>query len=543
MSVSFFDRLPVRLAGIILLLGFIAVPIVSEFKRRAAEAIVLQQAELQAATATIAVVDSLQDVLRSVETTVRYVARDLEGREIGPSEVDRILANVMAGTPNFCEFSISFEAGALSPDVERFGHYLLRRKGQLVARDLAAPDYRYWTRDWYGEAVGRGELTWSEPFFDRGGANTNLVRVSMPFYRSVNGRRVVAGVVAAGLELDWVRQSIEENAFFDTGYAIVFSRAGRLIAHPNPKYVFAETMDSLAQKSNTPELGQIYRRVASKRQGSLSYFSHVSDVRVHENYKPEKIAGWGVIVGFKEAEFLQQVSDFRWIAGVSLAVTLALLAAIVLAATGFALKPLERLATVSQEIARGNLDCPIAPPRRNDEIAHLTRSFVLMQETLKRNQLLEARVRERTAELAATNEKLEAENIERRWALQAIEHERRYDELIVNSIADLVFVVTKALNISRVNPAVVHFTGREPKDLVNSPLTGIVRLTEDDPGAGGRTIDPLARALEEGRDLRNQSATIEDAKGRHIAVILTLFPLRDRDKVVGGVAVIRELRT
>ena len=75
----------------------------------------------------------------------------------------------------------------------------------------------------------------------------------------------------------------------------------------------------------------------------------------------------------------------------------------------------------------------------------------------------------------------------RDWANQALEHQRRYDELIVNSIADLVFVFTKALNISRVNPAVVHFTGRQPKDLVNSPLSRTVRLTLGTAAAAART--------------------------------------------------------
>jgi sigma-B regulation protein RsbU (phosphoserine phosphatase) len=543
MRVAFFDRLPVRLAGIILLLGFIAVPLVSELKRRAAEQIVLQQAELQSATATIAVVEGLQNELRSVETTVRYIARDLEDRELTPAEVDRILNNVMAGTPNFCEFSISFEPHALGPDFERFGHYLSRAGGQFVARDLADPGYRYWTRDWYGATLGRRELTWSEPFFDQGGANANVVRVSAPFFRNVNGRRSVAGVVAAGLELGWVRQLTEENEFFDTGYVMIFSRAGRLITHPNPKYVFAETMDSLAQKTNTPELAQIYQRVSASRQGSLSYLSNALHARIHENYKPVQIGGWGVVVGYKEAEFLQQVSAFRWITMVSLALTLALLLVIVLVTTLLALRPLARLTTVSQEITLGNLDCEIIPTHRNDEIGLLTRSFLLMQETLKKNRLLEASVRERTAEVAAANVKLRAENLERRWANQALEHQRRYDQLIINSITDLVLVLTKARNISRVNPAVLRLTGRELTELIDTPLSRIVRLVEEPRAAGSRTVDPLVHALNEGRDLRDLPATIEDRHGRPVAVRFTLFPLRDRDKVVGGIVILQEVRT
>jgi PAS domain S-box-containing protein len=148
------------------------------------------------------------------------------------------------------------------------------------------------------------------------------------------------------------------------------------------------------------------------------------------------------------------------------------------------------------------------------------------------NAQLEAKVQARTAELSASNQQLAAENLERRWAQQAAEHQLRYQLLIVNAINDPVFVITKALNISRVNPAVVHLTGAEPSALINQPLASIVRLAEDE------VPDPLALALREGRDLRNQTATLLDHHGRQTWVRLTLFPVRDRDKVVGGVVVL-----
>ncbi len=471
MKVKFFNRLPVRLAGVILLMGFIAVPIVSELKRRAVERLVLQQAEVQAATATIAVVEGVQDVLRSVETTVRYLARDLEDRSLSPDDVDRIIRNAIAGSANFSDCSISFEPYAMGPQVERFGHYAYRSGTRLVMRDLAATDYRYWTRDWYSSAVGKGDLVWSEPFLDKGGSNTNVVRVSAPFYRTENGKRVLAGVVAAGFDLAWIKELIGENEFFDTGYVVIFSSEGRLIAHPNPAYIMSETMEGLAEKANAPELAAIYQKVLAKRQGSLSYLSPLLHKRVHENFKPAQIAGWGVVVGYAESEFLQQVSAFRWITTLELAVTLALLAVIVLAATGTALKPLNELTQASDEIGRGNLDCAIKPPRRDDEIGRLSRSMTVMRDVLKQNRELELKVKEHAANLAAANEKLSIENLERAWVNQALEHQLRYNQLIINSISDSVFVLTKALNISRINPAVIHLTGFEQEELINVPLS------------------------------------------------------------------------
>jgi len=536
MRVSFIHRLPVHLASIILLLGFLTIPIISEFRSKAMEEIVLHQAEMQSATATLALVDGLQNVLRSVDTNVRYLARDLEDRALTPAEVDRIIHNVMAGTPDFCEFSISFEPHALSPGLERFGQHLYRSGDHFLARDLAAPAYQYWTKDWYNDALGRGEVNWSEPFFDRDEANANVVRISAPFYRTENGHRVAAGVVSAGLELRWVRRLTEENPFFDTGYVIIFSPEGRLIAHPNPNYVFTETMESLAQKSGTPELEQIHQRVRARRQGALSYFSNTFHHRVHESYKPVAVSGWGVVVGYDENEFLQPVRYIRWITIGTLAATLALLSVIVLLATRVALRPLVTLAAIAQEIGQGNLDHEILPPSRPDEIGQLTRAFLLIQATLKQNRALETNARERAVETVAANEKLKSQILERRWVNQALEHQLRYDQLIVNSISDLVFVVTKSVNISRINPAVVQLTGWEAIDLVNSPLARVVRLE-----AGGSKGDTLTQALSAGHDVRDCPAEIVDRHGGRISVRLTLFPLRDRDKVVGGVVILRAL--
>jgi len=154
------------------------------------------------------------------------------------------------------------------------------------------------------------------------------------------------------------------------------------------------------------------------------------------------------------------------------------------------------------------------------------------------NEQLDAKVRERTTELAASNEQLTMENLERRWTNQALEHQLRYNQLIVDSVYDLVFVLTKALNVTRINQAVVHLTGWEAKDLLGGPLQRVVRLEENAEEPVLSPAGPIAQALRDGRELRERAAVVEDRRGRTVSAKVTLFPLRDRDKVVGGILIV-----
>jgi len=159
----------------------------------------------------------------------------------------------------------------------------------------------------------------------------------------------------------------------------------------------------------------------------------------------------------------------------------------------------------------------------------------LMQQT---NADLEERVRQRTAELSATNVQLVAQNLEDRWSKQALEHQNRYNLLIIDSIADAVFVVTKLVNVSRLNPAAIHLAGYEPVELVDRPLARILQLATGAYDPAKPAFDPLARTLIEGHDLRDRPAMVTTKSGQMIPVRLNMYPLRDRDQVVGGVVIL-----
>jgi PAS domain S-box-containing protein len=155
---------------------------------------------------------------------------------------------------------------------------------------------------------------------------------------------------------------------------------------------------------------------------------------------------------------------------------------------------------------------------------------------IEANEQLEAKVKERTADLDNSNQMLRAENLERQWGNKSLEHQLRYSNLIINSINDLVFVLTKTLNITRINPAVASMTGLEAKDLITSPLTRVVRFAND---TNGEAKDVFTKALRDGREIQDTAVVVVARDGSTRPYRLNLVPLRDRDKVVGGVVTLR----
>lgn len=171
-----------------------------------------------------------------------------------------------------------------------------------------------------------------------------------------------------------------------------------------------------------------------------------------------------------------------------------------------------------------------------DDIANRRRMTAALQEA---NQSLEQRVQERTAELVAANRRLTFENLERKWASVSQEHQLRYNQLIVNSVSDLVFVLTKVLTVTRINPAVPAATGLAEETLLGKPLAQFLRFHPQ--AAGDLSIESIARALKDGREISGE-AELTDSAGRLHAVRATVVPLRDNDAVVGAVAVVHPHR-
>jgi two-component system cell cycle sensor histidine kinase/response regulator CckA len=146
---------------------------------------------------------------------------------------------------------------------------------------------------------------------------------------------------------------------------------------------------------------------------------------------------------------------------------------------------------------------------------------------------LEARVKERTAELAAANVALRDEIEERKQAQEAIARAKQEWERTFDTVPDLIAIIDRHFRIVRVNMAMADRTGVRPEDAVGNPCHNLICLR-------GRTPSscPHAMLMADGRE---HTVEIPDYRSEG-AFIVSATPFHDGNgRLIGSVYVARDV--
>ena len=356
-------------------------------------------AEQEAQNAADAARHRVLAVLESVEKSTTLMSASIETLHPSPPSLDALLHRFVAGNPNIYGSTASFEPYAFDPRREHAAPYVYRNleePGQYLTADLSLPTYRYWERDWYRGPMDAREPRWSEPYLDEGGGGTLMVTYAVPLRQS--GTQTFFGVVTADLQLDWMRNFIGEVRMGQTGYALMLSRTGRVIAHPDPTM-----LEQTAAR--TEEARQRLAPLLGRMQAAEQGFSpiDIDGRRYRVVFRPVSVAtGWSLAALYPEDELM---SGARRLATIQTALALgglALLTAVVVLVSRRLTAPLHELAARARHLATGDLDHEIPPARTRDEMGALTDAFRHMRDSLKEH------IRN-LKETTASKERLESE--------------------------------------------------------------------------------------------------------------------------------------
>lgn len=342
----------------------------------------LRAAEQEALWAAQASAGRLQAVLRSVEGATGLLGGAVEALAPPPEALAGLQRRMILSNEAVYGSAAAFEPHAYRPERERLGAYFFRgapTADQLFEADLSSDRYRYWERPWYASTLASGQPGWSEPYVDEGGGGVAMVTYAVPVRRPGAARPF--GVVTADVPLATLSKMVSEVRVGRTGFAVVISREGRVLAHPGIEGTFAPLLEQVPSERRAlvaPLVGKLLSGQAGferfDMQGRPTWIT----------YAPVEASGWALLVVYPEAELAEAVARLRlWQASLALG-GLALLALVVVALSRRLTAPLRALAAAAHGLAE-NLELPLPEARSRDELGALTTALADMRASLVRH--------------------------------------------------------------------------------------------------------------------------------------------------------------
>lgn len=391
-----------KISALALASTFVILAAVLIYNYNTSRTIIGQVAELNARNVGKRAANRVASVVLPIQKAVENLALALEDASLTTNEVVSLSRRMVRSNKDIFGVAIAFEPFRHDPEMLYFSPYHYRNGDGIDFSMLGDTDYRYFYMDWYQLPKELGRPVWTEPYFDEGGGNTVMATYSVPFYRTINGERVLAGVCTADITLGWIREMMDDIRLSKSAYSVILSRNGTYIHHPITELVLNQTIFSLAETRNEPALRTIGQDMIAGKTGFMLRKAVRGDVDSFLYYTALPVGGWSLAILFPKDEVLAGVDTlYRDIIGIGIVGFLLLASAMLWIARSIT-KPIRQLSTSALEIAGGNLDAEVPAIKTRDEVGDLAQSFNHMQTSLK------TYIRDLT-ETTASKERIESE--------------------------------------------------------------------------------------------------------------------------------------
>lgn len=353
------------------------------FSRR----IIAGDIRLNAENLTLAAVNRINIVLRSVEKVPDTLAYFLEHSSYTKDDLIELLRSVVEGNPEIYGSTIAFEPYSFEQGAFYFAPYLYKKgQGENQATSLTylgGDDYRYFQLDWYAIPKKLNAAVWSEPYYDKGGGDILMSTYSAPFYKEEAGERKFLGIVTADVSLEWLRDIVSSIKIGKSGYGFLISSTGRIVTYPDKRYIMNQTLFGLADASRDKTLRAIAADMVAGKSGYVFIENSATGKKNWLAYRPLAASGWSLGVVFPQQELLADITALNRMVLALGVVGLFFLFAVIILISRSITKPLRILDRLTRDIAKGNLDFELSPVTSGDEVGRLASSFNYMKGALK----------------------------------------------------------------------------------------------------------------------------------------------------------------
>ncbi|MCL1984977.1 MAG: ATP-binding protein [Betaproteobacteria bacterium] len=398
-----------------------------------------------------------------------------------------VLDGLIKENPSISGMTVAFDAYAFDKQKKFFAPHVYKPADLYVRRSVIEPEsnYDYQFYDWFLVPKVTGAMAWSDPYVDAASEKALVVSFSAPIMR--DGKFI--GVTKVDSLVEDIRSKLAALKI-EGGYAVLTSKVGTIISHPNSGYILQHTLASLARVQKNAELEKLaYTLLREGGEGVVRMDATPTEKAMWIAYAPVESTGWTLLAVVPEESILSAVMRSLMAYTIVLAYTaLSLFLVLYFLVTREVSRPLQAFHAAALRLGEGDLDSRLDFAAPNTEIEMMINVYNSMVTRLR--DTLQIRARDIAARHMA-----EEENQAKSDFLARMSHEIRtpmngilglshlvlqqnppaklkgYLEKIYNSALGLLAVLNDILDFSKVESGVME-TEHVPFG-INSLLTSL----------------------------------------------------------------------
>lgn len=278
--------------------------------------------------------------------------------------------------------AICTEPGVMPQYPRQFMVYSYRMEGDTVLTSIIGNDYDYFNEEWYKMPMSLQKAVWGIEYDESNqlDMNTNnmIASYSKPLYGADS---TMIGVISTDLSLIHLSKILAEEKPYPHSYFFLIDEKGRYIGHPDSTKLFNKTIFNVDDPKTQTDLIALGYEMTKGKQGNMP-------VNINGNpsvvcFKPVPGTTWSMAIVCSDSDILKGYNRFTYIVLTLLIIGLFLIVLYCHKIVARSLRPLRRLLSKTQEIAKGNMDVQIEHSSLIDNIGSLQNSYVTMLESLR----------------------------------------------------------------------------------------------------------------------------------------------------------------
>ena len=229
--------------------------------------------------------DQIQGILSTMQGIPDSIARVLSVHKYDDAKINEMLKAAVKDHPNVYGSTCSFEPYMQDKNSYYFSPYYYKHGDTVLYQNLGTPSYDYFIWSWYLVPKRLGTHFWSEPYFDEGGGNTDMITYSVPFFRDSENGKKFTGIVTVDLAMSWLDKIIGPLDLNGNGFALLISSTGTVVSSNNAykKWRLKESLFSIAQEENWHNIHPVGENVEGGE--GIKEFTDGSGVKYIFSYK------------------------------------------------------------------------------------------------------------------------------------------------------------------------------------------------------------------------------------------------------------------